>query len=401
MKKLFFALVGILTFLCGQFLTQNCFAQDESDEHAMIHFENGVGFDAPGKQFSMNIRFRLQNRIGFITASNDDFTVTEIEALVKRMRLRFDGFVLSTNLSYTIQLAFTRYDQDWDKTHFPNILRDAMIYYRFNSKFYMGFGQGKLPGNRQRVTSSGQLQFIDRSNANNLFNIDRDFGLFAYYSVPINTAVLNIKGAISSGDGRNDSYSGDGLAYTGRIEVLPLGSFTDKGDYSEGDLKREPSPKISLAATYSYNIHAHKSSGQYGFEITNPKNIESVFVDALFKYKGVSVASEYLMRNCDNPMTFSVVDSSQLYIYTGNGFFSQASYLFKNNYEVAGRYSVVNPSSSISSKEVKTEYYTIGVSKYIKEHRIKLQANISYKNALKLPQPKANWIGQVQIELGI
>jgi hypothetical protein len=40
------------------------------------------------------------------------------------------------------------------------------------------FGQTKLPGNNQRVVSSGSLEFTDRTINNSRFNIDRDFGLF-------------------------------------------------------------------------------------------------------------------------------------------------------------------------------------------------------------------------------
>jgi hypothetical protein len=44
------------------------------------------------------------------------------------------------------------------------------------------FGQTKLPGNNQRVVSSGSLEFTDRTINNSRFNIDRDFGLFLDYS---------------------------------------------------------------------------------------------------------------------------------------------------------------------------------------------------------------------------
>jgi hypothetical protein len=38
-------------------------------------------------------------------------------------------------------------------------------------------GQTKLPGNIERVVSSGNMQFIDRSLLNARFNIDRDMGI--------------------------------------------------------------------------------------------------------------------------------------------------------------------------------------------------------------------------------
>ena len=46
----------------------------------------------------------------------------------------------------------------------------------FWKSFSIKFGQGKLPGNRERVISSGNLQLVDRSRLNSRYNIDRDVG---------------------------------------------------------------------------------------------------------------------------------------------------------------------------------------------------------------------------------
>src|SRR5690606_2801014 len=90
-----------------------------------------------------------------------------------------------------------------DNTGIANIVRDAVIFYNFTPDFYIAFGVNKLPGNRQRVNSSGQLQFADRSIVNAAMNIDRDFGLKAYYKHKIGgKAIYHLKGAISTGEGR-------------------------------------------------------------------------------------------------------------------------------------------------------------------------------------------------------
>ena len=86
---------------------------------------------------------------------------------------------------------------------------------------------------------------------NNIFTLDRDFGAFAYYTLPIKNVIFNFKGAISTGEGRNIATTDKGLCYTGRLEVLPFGKFKDKGDYFEGDLLRESKPKLSIAATWA------------------------------------------------------------------------------------------------------------------------------------------------------
>jgi len=62
-----------------------------------------------------------------------------------------------------------------------NIIRDAVMFYRPNKYWSIAFGQTKLPGNRQRVNSSGALQLTDRTINNARFNIDRDFGIQTYY----------------------------------------------------------------------------------------------------------------------------------------------------------------------------------------------------------------------------
>ena len=54
-----------------------------------------------------------------------------------------------------------------------NIIRDAVVIYRPNKNWNFGFGQTKLPGNRQRVNSSGALQLTDRTINNAKFTLDR------------------------------------------------------------------------------------------------------------------------------------------------------------------------------------------------------------------------------------
>ena len=100
----------------------------------------------------------MQNRAAFVTEDGDDFSINEFEARIRRLRLRFDGFLYTPKLTYLIQLSFSRGDLDYESLGFPNIVRDAYIQYAVSKSFSVGFGQTKLPGNRQRVTSSGDLQ---------------------------------------------------------------------------------------------------------------------------------------------------------------------------------------------------------------------------------------------------
>ncbi len=415
MTRFTFIVLFSLFFHSG-FKTSVC-AQAEVDERALIKFDEGLGFHAPDSSFGLNLRFRIQNRLGFSGFSDGNPSIEEIDARIRRLRLRIDGYTINKKITYYLQLSFSRNDQDWDNSGVPNIIRDAMVYYGFSENFYVGFGQGKLPGNRQRINSSWQLQFTDRSNVNSMFNIDRDFGIMSYYSNNISGFYYNLKAAVSSGEGRNAKPSDNGLAYTARIEMLPFGKFINNGDFSEGDLEREPSPKLSVGGGYHYNHKAIRTHGQRGNPLFEARNLETLFFDAVIKYRGWAFFAEYMDRETSDPLTCSP-DNETSHVYTGYGINVQVSYLFKNNFELAGRYNFVRPDRVVSGiahgtggpgedriiSVPGTDEYTIGVTRYLAKHKIKAQGNIGYVNTKDMTAVTASesklYI-QFQVELGI
>lgn len=379
------------------------FGQAEISPSPYFTYGSGLGMISPDSLFMLNIRFRMQNRAAFTTVDESDLSIDQVEARVRRLRLRFEGFIYTPKLYYLIQLAFSRADMDYDDTGFPNVIRDAMVIYRFNEHFAIGLGQTKLPGNRQRVNSSGDLQLPDRSIVNSTFNIDRDFGAQVYYNNNIQGFHYVLRGAISSGDGRNITASDRGLAYTGRLELLPLGRFTNGGDYFEGDLVREPRPKISVGLTLTSNQDAIRTGGQLGTFLYEPRDIETRMLDFLYKHNGWSLSTEFLKRSSPNPLTQNT-DGDIRYVYAGHGENYQASYLFKKNYELTGRFSRVRPDAPIQLFEEEVKQYTLGATKYIRGHRLKLQADVTYEQNHWLQGTNADlnrWQLRLQIEAGI
>ena len=368
------------------------------------NFGKGVGMTSPDSLFQMNLRFRMQNRLEIL---NDEGS-TSYDAMIRRLRLRFDGYVGDPRFVYVIQLSFSPKDvgpleDDGDL----NIIRDAMIFFNPNKNWNFGFGQTKLPGNRQRVNSSGALQLTDRSINNSNFNIDRDFGLHAYYLKPNTEGFgFNVKTAVSTGEGRNWTKTrDDALAYTGRLELYPLGSFKKGGEYFEGDLMREETPKLYLGATYHYNQKARRTAGQTGATLYEQKDLSSLFVDAMVKYNGFSVMSSYMNRETPNHSSVAInpVDLSDFnYVHTGQGFDTQMSYTFPSNWEIIGRYSQLAPGNEIFPFMPKQKQYSFGVTKYIWEHAFKAQMEVS-KNDFQYfdGTNKDNWYIRFQIEMGI
>jgi len=256
--------------------------------------------------------------------------------------------------------------------------------YNFAKNLEFWFGQTKLPGNRERVISSANMQMVDRSILNARFNIDRDIGLQLRHNFTISDHfVVREIFALSQGEGRNVVTGNEGgFQYTGRVELLPMGNFTSKGDYSGSDLKREPKPKLAVGVTYNHNNNAVKTRGNQGSYMTTDygfyeTNINDVFVDAMFKYKGFSFMAEYADRNSDNPFaTNSDGTETGDVVQVGQGLNLQSGYLFKNNWEISGRYSNVKLDEVITGK-VPESQYTLGVSKFIVGHSLKIQTDVS------------------------
>ena len=203
-----------------------------------IEVGKGVIFMPADESYKMVMRFRMQNMVGL--HFNENFSLDRTEAQVKRLRLRFDGYIFSPQLTYSIQLGFTPYDAKPLPNENMNIVRDAMIYYVPSARWNIGFGQTKIKANRARVNSSSALQFVDRSIVNSEFNLDRDFGFFGEYNTPLFSEFnIGFKGAVTAGDGRNFQGSTKiGFAYTGRVELFPLGRVKSYGDVFEVAFER-------------------------------------------------------------------------------------------------------------------------------------------------------------------
>ena len=312
----------------------------------------------------------------------------ETNMLIRRARLKFDGYAFSPKLKYKIELGLSNRDIGKASSFTndaPKYILDAVIKWNFYENFELWFGQTKLPGNRERVVSSANLQQVDRSLLNSRFNIDRDMGmqLRHHFNLTNNFVVKEIL-SIAQGEGRNITTGNlGGHQFTGRLEVLPMGNFASKGDYKGSDLKRETSPKLALGVSYDHNANAVKNRSNQGSYMETDTgfyetNINTLFIDAMFKYKGFSLMAEYADRDAKNP--FAINSDGTLtgdVVQVGKGLNLQSGVLFKNDWELSGRYTNIKLDKAITGKD-KEQQYTLGLSKYIVGHSLKVQSDISY-----------------------
>ena len=364
-------------------------------------YGKGLGITSPDSLFQLNIRFRMQNRVTFIQNEDEDAAYSgEIR------RLRFDGYVGNPHFLYVIQLSFAPGDvgeiQDGENI---NIIRDAAVFYRPNKHWSFLFGQTKLPGNRQRVNSSGALQLTDRSINNARFTIDRDFGFQAYYlNENKDKFSYNVKTAVSTGEGRNWTKSADdGVALTGKLELMPFGSFKNDGTNFEGDVAREKTPKLLLSGAFHQNNLARRTQGQLGNDLFEQKTMKSVLLDAMLKYNGWALMSSYMSRSAKDPIAFNPDDITEFnYVPVGSGMDYQLSYVFPTNYEIIGRFSTQNMHDDIKALTPDSKQYSLGVTKYLWEHAFKLQGEVTLSDLNYFDgSNKQNWYVRFQLEIGI
>ena len=404
MKKLLYLNLFVF-FISGQVFSQDKPTNDiKLSTLPYFSTGKGIGITSPDSLYQLNIRFRMQNRVTYIKNEDEN---GGYDAQIRRLRLRFDGYVGSPKFLYAIQLSFAPGDvgeiKDGENI---NIIRDAVFMYRPNKNWNISFGQTKLPGNRQRVNSSGGLQLTDRSINNARFTIDRDFGFQVHNMNEYKDKFsYNLKGAVSTGEGRNSTEKpDDGVAVTGKIEILPLGAFTRDGTNFEGDIMREKKPKLMFSGAFQQNNHARRTQGQLGNDLFEKRTMKSVLLDAMFKYNGFAAMSSFMSRTTSkNAVTFDPDDSTNSnYAFVGNGFDYQLSYNTKSNYEFITRYSIQKVGKDIRNFAPNSKQISFGLTRYIWEHTFKLQTEVTFDTLDYIDgTTKNNWYLRFQVEIGI
>jgi|TARA_B100000795_G_scaffold270052_1_gene262259 phosphate-selective porin OprO/OprP len=341
----------------------------------------GKGISVLGKDstFFLKANTRIQNRYDFERTKNNSSDPQNLDRFyVRRARIKFGGWAFSKKVKFKIEHDLLN-----------GVTYDAVVKYNFYKGLEIWAGQTKLPGNRERVISSQKLQFVDRSLLNTVFTLDRDAGFQLRNKHKVGKSVIKEVLAVSQGEGLNDKkWRSFGHEFTGRVEFLPMGEFTSKGDYFGSDLKREQKPKLSIGVTYDYNENQTKSRKVKGEDLYSGVNVMSMFIDLMYKYKGLSVMGEYANADIDGARSTRGVNNNKtdytdddnfletIYFQAGEGINIQAGYLFRNNLEVAGRFSAYKPFNGLEGYAGQNQF-TFGLSKYVVGHSLKVQSDFT------------------------
>jgi predicted dinucleotide-utilizing enzyme len=132
-----------------------------------------------------------------------------------------------------------------------------------------------------------------------------------------------------------------------------------------------------------------------------------LYADALMKYQGFALYTEYATRSSDNPITYK--DSTRkdyAAVFVGTGFMAQASYVFPSMWNVSARYALVDAGDQLIGLAEYQRQVNIScvVGYYINLHRIKANLELG-TNRLSVRNSSDNLrhslYARFNLELGI
>lgn len=359
--------------------------------NASFEMGNGLNFNFEDNNYQFAISGFVQPSYAY---SKMDGMESENEFNAKRTYLSISGKALKEKVSFFIQNNFSLNDA----------LLDAWVAYHPADNIKITVGQTRtFVNNRELTFDEDKFQFTERSSLSRTFsNTGREFGLFFEGDFMLGNMGFSPQLALTSGDGRNsfgaDSRDVDlgGLKYGGRLDLYPLGFFTDGNDVQTADLLHEEEFKIAIGAAASYNDGASNSVGEgHGNFVIYEENGEAqlpdyrqVYADILMKYQGFSLLTEYvnasatgLKQTFVNQAATVALQPQQIssFLVLGDAFNSQIGYVTKKGYSVDLRYSQLMPEFDTFSDSVlqETDIYSIGLTKYIKHNDVKVQTTFS------------------------
>jgi hypothetical protein len=375
-----------ITFL----LTHAVLAQDSARAIKPRGLGEGLQFDINDGEYSFKISGVLQPTIQY---KKEDKLKSQQSFKTKRTYLNLSGSAVKEKISFFIQADFSA----------PIPLLDAWGAYHFSQSWSLYAGQRRtFTNNRELTFDEDKLQFADRSILSQTFQGNgREFGLFVEGSIG-KSFIVAPQFALTSGDGPNsfgaNSLDVDkgGVKVGGRIDVYPLGDFSVGNQGFAADLKHESTIKVLLGAAGSFNRGASNAKGEgHGnfslYDATkNEKlpDLRKLSADILLKYQGFSFLAEYMNSSASN-LNGIYVDSSGLsnsilkpgqisqYLILGNAWNTQIGYVTKSGYALDIRYENLRPEFSGQSLSVlqESKVSTVGISKYFKDNKLKVQAS--------------------------
>ena len=332
---------------------------------------------------------------------------------LRRLRLRFDGQASNPKFAYRFQVDLSGSSETGEAT--GDFLLDAYVSYDITNRIKVIFGQrSTYTDNRELFMNSNSLQLVERSRLTSAFSSIREFGLFLSGNFRLNGqgSYLRPYFVLTNGDGINN-FDKDlgGLKIGGRIDFLPFGLFTNKGQFRQIDVMRELTPKFVIGVNCSHNSGMSSRRGRNSGSILylNELGQQSLpdytkyGIDFLFKYNGFSALGEYVKSSSTVPTdiiervrndgstssSFLVNGVQDIESYVngrmmlGEAYNIQMGYLFKSGITIDSRYTHLKADDNSFLNNAtfynRPNYYTLGIGKLLgRNYGAKIQGSITF-----------------------
>jgi phosphate-selective porin len=212
------------------------------------------------------------------------------------------------------------------------------------------FGQGKAPFGRQQLTSSGNLNMVDRAITDGRFTPGRQIGLAMFGQ--------NEGRTFEYGAGVYNGHGPRVVNQNGRFMVVGRAVFTPLGAYgpAESAFDYPLSPRVALGGAVMHNTLG---------EDVDEVGILRLGVEGAFKLQGLNATTEFYHERT-SPAVGDGMNTS--------GWYLQAGYLLPNQqHEIAARWAVIAPGTDANTS--RTEIGA-GHSLYFNAHRAKVQTDV-------------------------
>ncbi|MBL8952574.1 MAG: porin [Myxococcaceae bacterium] len=348
------------------------------DDRVVIDPGRGITVRTLDGSYAATVRARTQIRNGYVHDAGDTN-----ELNVSRLRFFFQGNALAPDLKYLVQLAFGAADFEAGNA---SPVYDAFVELTRWRDLNLRVGQFFVPFDRARTIRESGLQFVDRQIAVRELTLDRDVGLMVS-----SQDLFGLDGRLSyaffvgAGDGKNRlGAQMAGPLWVLRLALRPMGRFDDD---LEGDVTRDPKPRLALGVAGAWNIHTTRAQSTFGNTYTlGTADYVHGAVDVVFKWAGFSLLVEGVVRQAlTGTLTGTSPTGQTLYEYTrsGWGYFVQAGYLVSQYVELTARWDQLyalpgTDPTLVTLAATQGRQLGGGMNVYVVGHILKLQADYFY-----------------------
>ncbi|MCB0345014.1 MAG: hypothetical protein KDD66_07845 [Bdellovibrionales bacterium] len=337
-----------------------------SSEHGgegSTHYKGGSRLDF-GEDFHMKVNIQLQPRYTFEDNDTSGRRDAGIEVdedndtsgfSMRRARIVFSGHMLNKTWEYKLQNDFASDSGGGD-------LKDAWLQWNLDEAASVRMGQYKQPFSRQELSSSAELQFPDRSIANEHFAPSRQQGVMMHGDMGGIEYAASLWNGESDGEGRNRGPEDNKLA--GTVQVI--GNIGDYGSRKhEGDIEMTEDFGATMGGAVSYGQGNTAEGGDFDKVDVN--------VDAALRMAGFSLQGEWYWSSQD----FDDIPGDAGEREDTGGYVQGGFYFVPQEWEAAARWAYVDYDEDVSAIDDEMEV-TVGLNYHIWKHSLKIQNAVSW-----------------------